>query len=50
MNIERRRAIYRVAHDTGIHPRQIVRACRGLCATEIARRYQVLFKPSRSAR
>lgn len=50
MNTERRRAIYRVAHDTGIAARSIVRACRGLCAAEIARRYQVLSRPGRSAR
>ena len=50
MNTERRRAIYRVAHETGVAPRSIVRACRGLCATEIARRYRVLAKPGRSAR
>jgi len=50
MNTERRRAIYRVAHDTGIPPRAIVRACRGLVAAEIARRYHVLARPGRSAR
>lgn len=50
MNIERRRAIYRVAHDTGVPPRAIVRACRGLPPADIARRYQVLARPSRSAR
>lgn len=50
MDLERRRTIYRVAHDTGIAARSIVRACRGLVAAEIARRYQVLARPSRSAR
>lgn len=47
MSLERRRAIYRVSHDTGLSPRKIVRECRGLEAVDIARRYGVLNKPAR---
>lgn len=49
MSQDRRRVIYRVAHDTGLSLWQIVRECQSLSAIEIARKYGVLSKPARSA-
>jgi len=43
----RRRTIYRISHDTGLPLRKIVRECRGLQASDIARRYGLLNKPAR---
>ena len=47
MNRQRRHAIYRVSHDTGLPPRKIVRECRGLGSADIARHYGLLAKPLR---
>jgi hypothetical protein len=47
MSPARRHAFYRVAHDTGLPLRRLVRECRGLAAIDIARRYGVLAKPPR---